>query len=90
MTDPGPDRMVVFQNYSLLPWLTVRENIALAVDEVLGSLPKAERKQIVEEHIRRVGLQGAADKRPAHLSGDETAGGHCPGFGHSPQGTAVG
>lgn len=69
VTDPGPDRMVVFQNYSLLPWLTVRENIALAVDEVLGSLPKAERKQIVEEHIRRVGLQGAADKRPAHLSG---------------------
>ncbi|MFS8908775.1 nitrate ABC transporter ATP-binding protein, partial [Synechococcus sp. OH2] len=69
MTEPGPDRMVVFQNYSLLPWLTVRENIALAVDEVLGSLPQAERARIVEEHIRRVGLQGAADKRPAHLSG---------------------
>lgn len=69
VTDPGPDRMVVFQNYSLLPWLTVRENVALAVDEVLGSLPKAERSRIVEEHIRQVGLQGAADKRPAHLSG---------------------
>jgi nitrate/nitrite transport system ATP-binding protein len=69
VTDPGPDRMVVFQNYSLLPWLTVRENIALAVDEVLGSCPKAERVQIVEEHIHRVGLQAAADKRPAHLSG---------------------
>ncbi|HIK21081.1 MAG TPA: ABC transporter substrate-binding protein [Synechococcus sp. M44_DOE_062] len=69
VTDPGPDRMVVFQNYSLLPWLTVRENVALAVDEVLGSLPKAERDRIVAEHIRRVGLQGAADKRPAHLSG---------------------
>ncbi|MFQ3614177.1 MAG: nitrate ABC transporter ATP-binding protein [Cyanobacteriota bacterium] len=69
VTDPGPDRMVVFQNYSLLPWLTVRENIALAVNEVLGSQPKAERQQIVEEHIRRVGLQAAADKRPAHLSG---------------------
>ncbi|MEN9226587.1 MAG: nitrate ABC transporter ATP-binding protein [Thermostichus sp. HHBFW_bins_43] len=67
--DPGPERMVVFQNYSLLPWLTVRENIALAVDEVLGSQPKAQRQQIVEEHIRRVGLQAAADKRPAHLSG---------------------
>lgn len=69
MTEPGPERMVVFQNYSLLPWLTVRENIALAVDEVLGSLPQAERARIVEEHIRRVGLQGAADKRPAQLSG---------------------
>ncbi len=69
VTDPGPDRMVVFQNYSLLPWLTVRQNIALAVDEVMGSQSQAERKAIVDDHIRRVGLQAAADKRPAHLSG---------------------
>lgn len=69
ITDPGPERMVVFQNYSLLPWLTVRENIALAVDEVLGSRSTEDRKGIVEDHIRRVGLQAAADKRPAHLSG---------------------
>ncbi|HIK40144.1 nitrate ABC transporter ATP-binding protein [Thermoleptolyngbya sp. M55_K2018_002] len=66
---PGPDRMVVFQNYSLLPWLTVRENIALAVDEVLTDLPKAERREIVEQHINLVGLQHAADKPPAQLSG---------------------
>ncbi|MBF2084968.1 nitrate ABC transporter ATP-binding protein [Thermoleptolyngbya sp. C42_A2020_037] len=66
---PGPDRMVVFQNYSLLPWLTVRENIALAVDEVLTDLPKAERREIVEQHIHLVGLQHAADKPPAQLSG---------------------
>ncbi|MFO0174638.1 MAG: ATP-binding cassette domain-containing protein, partial [Aphanizomenon sp.] len=48
---PGPDRMVVFQNYSLLPWRTVRENIALAVDSVLNGMPEAERKAIIEKHI---------------------------------------
>ncbi len=42
ITQPGPDRMVVFQNYSLLPWRTVRENIALAVDSVMKGLPLAE------------------------------------------------
>src|SRR4028118_1156306 len=41
ITQPGPDRMVVFQNYSLLPWRTVRENITLAVDSVMSGLPKA-------------------------------------------------
>ncbi|MEB3162807.1 MAG: nitrate ABC transporter ATP-binding protein [Prochlorothrix sp.] len=66
---PGPERMVVFQNYSLLPWLTVRENIALAVDEVLTSLSRQERLQVVEEHIDLVGLRHAADKPPAQLSG---------------------
>ncbi|MBD2460217.1 ABC transporter substrate-binding protein [Oscillatoria sp. FACHB-1407] len=66
---PGPDRMVVFQNYSLLPWMTVRENISLAVDEVCRDLPKGERRQIVEEHIDLVGLRHAADRQPAHLSG---------------------
>jgi bicarbonate transport system ATP-binding protein len=66
---PGPDRMVVFQNYSLLPWLTVRENIALAVDEVLADIPKAERRSLIEQHINLVGLQHAADKPPAQLSG---------------------
>ncbi len=69
VTKPGPDRMVVFQNYSLLPWLTVRENIALAVNKVLQGLPKAERHQIVEEHIDVVGLRAAADKKPGQLSG---------------------
>jgi nitrate/nitrite transport system ATP-binding protein len=66
---PGPDRMVVFQNYSLLPWLTVRENIALAVNRVLKHLPKGERKGIVEEHIDLVGLRRAANKLPGQLSG---------------------
>jgi bicarbonate transport system ATP-binding protein len=69
VSEPGPDRMVVFQNYSLLPWLTVRENIALAVDEVLIDLPKGERDQVVDQHIRMVGLQHAVDKPPGQLSG---------------------
>ncbi|MFM7406364.1 MAG: nitrate ABC transporter ATP-binding protein [Cuspidothrix sp.] len=67
--EPGPDRMVVFQNYSLLPWLTVRENIALAVDEVHQNLPPGERRGIIEEHIDLVGLRRAANKRPSALSG---------------------
>jgi len=66
---PGPDKMVVFQNYSLLPWLTVRENIALAVDEVLSHLPAPERREVIEHHINLVGLQHAADKPPGQLSG---------------------
>jgi bicarbonate transport system ATP-binding protein len=66
---PGPDRMVVFQHYSLLPWMTVRQNIALAVENVLKELSPEERKQVVEEHIDLVGLRHAADKPPAQLSG---------------------
>lgn len=66
---PGPDRMVVFQNYSLLPWLTVRQNIALAVNEVMAGLPESERKQIIEDHIDLVGLRHAVDKLPKELSG---------------------
>ncbi|HIK45233.1 MAG TPA: ABC transporter substrate-binding protein [Leptolyngbyaceae cyanobacterium M65_K2018_010] len=69
ITEPGPDRMVVFQNYSLLPWRSVRENIALAVNRVYGDLPKGERRSIVQEHINLVGLQQAADKMPDQLSG---------------------
>ncbi|MCC5899595.1 MAG: ABC transporter substrate-binding protein [Phormidium sp. BM_Day4_Bin.17] len=69
VTEPGPDRMVVFQNYSLLPWLTVRENIALAVESAMGDRPKGERRGIIEHHIDLVGLRHAAHKRPAHLSG---------------------
>ena len=69
VTDPGPDRMVVFQNYSLLPWLTVRQNIALAVDTVYPQLSVAERREIVERNIQLVNLSAAAQKLPAELSG---------------------
>ncbi|WP_019498137.1 nitrate ABC transporter ATP-binding protein [Pseudanabaena sp. PCC 6802] len=67
--DPGPDRMVVFQNHSLLPWLTVRQNIALGVNRVFKHLRKPERARIVEEHIQIVGLSHAADKYPREISG---------------------
>ncbi|MEA5565846.1 nitrate ABC transporter ATP-binding protein [Anabaena sp. UHCC 0399] len=71
ITKPGPDRMVVFQNYSLLPWRTVRENITLAVDSVMRGMPAAERKAIVEKHIDMVGLRPHADKQPGMLSGGQ-------------------
>jgi bicarbonate transport system ATP-binding protein len=71
ITKPGPDRMVVFQNYSLLPWRTVRENIALAVDSVMQGVPAEERRSIVEKHIRMVGLGPHADKQPGMLSGGQ-------------------
>ncbi len=66
---PGPDRMVVFQNYSLLPWMTVRQNIALAVNNVLSHLPEAERQQVIDDSIKMVGLGHAAEKPPDQLSG---------------------
>src|SRR4028119_1152328 len=69
VTQPGPARLGVLQNCSLLPWLTVRENIALGVDEVMVNRPKGERKGIVEHHIEMVGLKQAAHKRPGELSG---------------------
>jgi bicarbonate transport system ATP-binding protein len=71
ISQPGPDRMVVFQNYSLLPWRTVRENIALAVNSVMNGMPAAERRAIVEQHIDMVGLRPHADKQPAMLSGGQ-------------------
>jgi nitrate/nitrite transport system ATP-binding protein len=61
--------MVVFQNYSLLPWKTVRQNIALAVNQVYGHKSAGDRRAIVEDHIKMVNLGRAADKRPAELSG---------------------
>jgi len=66
---PGPDRMVVFQNYSLLPWLTVRENVGLAVSEVLTEKSVEERKELTEKYIKLVGLGHAIDKYPHEISG---------------------
>jgi nitrate/nitrite transport system ATP-binding protein len=69
VTDAGPDRAVVFQSYSLMPWLSVAGNIALAVDAVHSDWTEQKRKDQVEKYIRMVGLSHAADRRPAELSG---------------------
>lgn len=66
---PGPERGLVFQNYSLLPWLTVRGNIALSVDRVFRGWPRGERRDHVEKFIEMVGLAHAAHRRPHELSG---------------------
>jgi nitrate/nitrite transport system ATP-binding protein len=69
VTEPGPERGLVFQNYSLLPWLTVYGNIALAVDQVLSDWPKAKRHEHVLRFIQLVNLTDASHKRPQELSG---------------------
>ncbi|WP_416900216.1 MAG: ABC transporter ATP-binding protein [Minwuia sp.] len=66
---PGPERGVVFQSYSLMPWLSVRGNVALAVDSVFRKEGKAERAARVERYVDMVGLAHAADRKPAELSG---------------------
>src|ERR1051325_3160420 len=67
--EPGPDRGVVFQNYSLLPWLTVYENILLAVEQVFPNWAAAKKQQHVEKYIAMVNLTPAREKRPGELSG---------------------
>ncbi len=69
ITEPGPDRGLVFQNYSLLPWLTVEENISLAVDEVFKDWTPEQRKAHVAKYIAMVKLTPAAHKLPKELSG---------------------
>lgn len=69
ITEPGPDRMVVFQNYSLLPWKTAFENIYLGLQSVFPEKSKAEKEQIARDHLALVGLTDAADKKPGQLSG---------------------
>jgi bicarbonate transport system ATP-binding protein len=69
ITEPGPDRMVVFQNYSLLPWLTATENIHLGVENVYPDKSADEHNTIVQQHLELVGLTEASNKRPGQLSG---------------------
>lgn len=69
ITKPGPDRMVVFQNYALLPWLTVFENVYLAVDAVSPNKREAEKMAVVRDHLAMVGLTEAENKKPPQISG---------------------
>lgn len=68
LTGPGPDRGVVFQSPSLLPWLTAMQNVMLGVDQVYYTASAEERRQIAEYYLSVVGLGDALHKRPAELS----------------------
>ncbi len=70
VTTPGPDRAVVFQNHSLLPWLTVYGNVRLAVDKVFGKTKsRAERHDWTMHHLHLVHMAHETQKRPAEISG---------------------
>lgn len=66
---PGPDRGIVFQNYSLLPWLSVFQNIYVAVDSALKDLSATEKRELVEKNLQMVHLWDHRHKLPGHLSG---------------------
>jgi len=69
ITEPSPERGVIFQSYSLMPWLTVNGNVMLAVETMFPSLSKAEKQAKVDHYVQMVGLSHAATRRPAELSG---------------------
>lgn len=69
ITGPGPDRGMVFQNYALMPWMTVEENIRFAVETVYPKLSDRQMQRTIKEHIQLVGLNGAEKKHPHELSG---------------------
>lgn len=70
VSEPGPDRAVVFQNHSLLPWLTAYQNVELAVKQVFGkSKSKAETKEWIEHNLHLVHMDHAMHKRPDEISG---------------------
>ncbi len=69
VTGPDPSRGVVFQSYALMPWLTVEDNVALAVNAVQRRTSRAEKRAMVRRYVDMVGLTAAKDRRPAELSG---------------------
>ncbi|MEL6579460.1 MAG: ABC transporter ATP-binding protein [Cyanobacteria bacterium J06621_12] len=66
---PGPDRGMVFQNYALMPWMTVKDNIKFAVETVFPKMPTPQKQRVIKENIQLVGLTGAENKHPHELSG---------------------
>lgn len=66
---PGPDRGMVFQNYALMPWMTVEGNIKFAVETVFPKMPVIQQQRVIKENIQLVGLTGAEKKHPHELSG---------------------
>ncbi|EHC9868560.1 TPA: ABC transporter ATP-binding protein [Vibrio alginolyticus] len=66
---PGPDRAVVFQNHSLLPWLTVYQNVELAVKQIAGKKGKAWIQEQVNHYLELIQMQHAAHKKPDEISG---------------------
>ncbi|NNG13941.1 MAG: ABC transporter ATP-binding protein, partial [Gammaproteobacteria bacterium] len=70
VNEPGPDRAVVFQNHSLLPWLTAYENVELAVNSVFkGKKTKAESDEWIKHNLELVHMEHAMHKRPSEISG---------------------
>ncbi|HFU77191.1 MAG TPA: ABC transporter ATP-binding protein [Epsilonproteobacteria bacterium] len=69
VTGPSPERAVVFQNHSLLPWLTVYQNIEMAVKKVMPELDPAQLRERVEKFVNLVNLDAAKDKYPGEISG---------------------
>ena len=69
ITGPGPERGVIFQSYSLMPWLTVNGNVRLAVDSIFPKMPAREKAEKVDHYVSMVGLSHATTRRPAELSG---------------------
>jgi nitrate/nitrite transport system ATP-binding protein len=70
VVEPGPDRAVVFQNHSLLPWLSVYQNVRLAVDKIFSdSMPKSERHEWTLRNLELVSMVEARNKKPAEISG---------------------
>ena len=69
ITGTGPDRGVVFQHYSLFPWMTARKNVAFGIKQVNKTASRAERYQLADEFLQKVGLEQFKNKYPSQLSG---------------------
>ena len=69
VTGTGPDRGVVFQHYSLFPWMTARRNVAFGIKQVNKNVSRAERYQLADEFLQKVGLEQFKNKYPSQLSG---------------------